>query len=314
MVDRWVIGVAERVSPESPVPVVRVQQERTTVGGAANVAANLAALGAESSIVGCVGDDAEGVKLRLTLEELGVDVTGLVTASDRRTTVKTRVVAQGQQIVRFDFEDDADVTGPLEATIVQELRAAAADSDAVAVQDYDKGVVSAAVIEAVGNEAARRAVPLVVDPKERHFFEFTGVTVFKPNGRELAAALGEGVRADDGVWMRRARERLKCETLLVTLGPAGMALVDRDGACERIPSVAREVFDVSGAGDTVTATMAVALAAGATHTEAARLANEAAAAGVARAGVATVTAEQLRARLDAAPIPRTFDPKERSQV
>jgi rfaE bifunctional protein kinase chain/domain len=293
MIDRYVSGSVDRVSPEAPVPVVRVEQERSAIGGAANVAANVAALGSSCSVVGCVGDDAAGITLRRELESLGVSVEGVVVAHDRPTTVKTRVTARHHQIVRFDHENEADVEEVVAERLASTIHALMASADVVVMEDYNKGVLVPGVIAAALAAAAEHARPTVVDPKRRNFFGFGGATVFKPNAKELADALGEFIHPEDPSWMEAIRERLGCGHLLLTLGDRGMALQSEGEGHRCIPAVARSVYDVSGAGDTVTAVMATALAAGASAPEAAELANHAAAVEVAKTGVATVSPAEI---------------------
>lgn len=293
MLDRYVSGTVDRISPEAPVPVVRVEEEDSAVGGAGNVAANAAALGATVRVVGCAGRDAAGEELRAALEELGVLTDGLVLTDERPTTVKTRVLARHQQVVRFDHEVEVDVSGGLADALSDTVTELADESDALVMEDYNKGVLVAPVIERVLASAGRGDLPTVVDPKRRNFFAFGGTTVFKPNAKELADALGEFLHPDDPEWMEATRTRMKCANLLLTLGERGMALQTSNGGYIRIPTVARDVYDVSGAGDTVTAVMAVALAAGASAPEAAVLANHAAALEVGKVGVATVSPAEL---------------------
>ena len=301
MLDRYISGVVERISPEAPVPVVRVQRERAALGGAGNVAANVAALGASCLLVGHVGDDPEGEALMGALREIGIGGDGVVRGSGRPTTVKTRVLTGHQQVVRYDREVELDLEPALERRVIEGVAHAAGASDVVVVQDYNKGVLTAAVIEAVLAAAAERAVPCVVDPKRRNFFAYRGATVFKPNARELADALGAFIHPEDRAWMEGVRARLGCEHLLVTLGDQGMALQSASGEHVRLPTLARSVYDVSGAGDTVTAAVAVALGAGAGVAEAAALANHAAAVEVTKAGVQTVTPAEIRAHVRAHP-------------
>jgi len=285
--------VVERISPEAPVPVVLVEQEAAAVGGAGHVAANVAALGATCRVVGCVGEDEAGRSLRDELERLGVRTDGLVATGLRPTTVKTRVLARHQQVVRVDREVEADAPEPLVRELVERVQTLAADCGVLVMEDYNKGVLVPEVIGAALEVARRAGLPSVVDPKRRNFFEYRGATVFKPNAKELADALGEFLHPDDPEWMESTRRRMSCDHLLLTLGEHGMALQTAEGAWVRVPTVAREVYDVSGAGDTVTAVVSVALAAGATAPEAALLANHAAAIEVGKVGVAVVTPEEL---------------------
>jgi D-beta-D-heptose 7-phosphate kinase/D-beta-D-heptose 1-phosphate adenosyltransferase len=294
MLDVYLRGVASRISPEAPVPVVRVTDEWRALGGAANVAANVVSLGSGCVMCGIVGGDAAGVQLRGALEIAGIDATGMLESSMRPTTVKTRIVARQHQVARFDQELEKDLDEEEEAALIRNVEQLMEAVHALVLEDYNKGVLTKAVIETAIAAARRRGIPVVVDPKSRLFFDYAGATVFKPNQSELEAALREPVRADDGGWLDEVLERLKCDNLLVTLGEDGMALMTSSGEHLRIPTVARSVFDVSGAGDTVTAALAVALSAGATAAEAAILANHAAGIEVGKMGVTTVSPAELR--------------------
>ncbi len=297
MLDVYLTGTVARISPEAPVPVVHVREERNALGGAANVAANVVHLGANCDLVGFVGRDAQGEEIRRALAALGSGevVPRLVERADRPTTTKTRVVARHQQVVRFDREREDDLPEDCSQEIAEAVVAGVTGAHVLVLEDYDKGVLAPAVIRAALRAARDAGIPVVVDPKFRHVFEYRGATVFKPNAFELAAALGMPIRARDDAWLEEARRRFACENLLVTLGEEGMALCSAGGEVFRIPAVAHEVFDVSGAGDTVTACVAVALAAGASLREAAVIANHAAGIEVAKPGVATVDPDELRA-------------------
>jgi D-beta-D-heptose 7-phosphate kinase/D-beta-D-heptose 1-phosphate adenosyltransferase len=293
MLDRYITGSVDRISPEAPVPVVRVEHEASALGGAANVAANVAALGAKCVVVGCAGRDADGEVLRRELEALGVATDGLVLTEERPTTVKTRILARRQQVVRFDHEVEADASPGLAEALSRTVASVGRDVDVVVLEDYNKGVLVPSVIRIALDTAGRTGAPTVVDPKRRNFFEYGGATVFKPNAKELADALGEFIHPDEAAWMEATRRRLGCANLLLTLGERGMALQTAEEVHVRVPTAARAVYDVSGAGDTVTAMMAVGLASGATTAEAALLANHAAAIEVGKAGVATVSPEEI---------------------
>ncbi len=297
MLDVYLVGSVSRISPEAPVPVVHVTDERSALGGAANVAANVAALGAECRLVGYVGRDEAGRRIRESLAALdGGPVRALlVERGDRPTTTKTRVVARHQQVVRFDRERDDDVADDCAAELCAAVREALDGADALVLEDYNKGVLVPQVIRTALDAAGAAGVPSVVDPKFRHFLDYAGATVFKPNALELGAALGTAVRPRDDAWLENARETVGARHLLLTLGEEGMALRSEGAPTFRIPTVARELVDVSGAGDTVTAFVAVALAAGATMEEAATLANLAAGIEVGKPGVAVVTPDELRA-------------------
>ncbi len=297
MLDVYYQGGASRISPEAPVPVVRVEEQWRALGGAANVATNIIALGAHCVLAGAVGSDVPGSELRGELAREGIDDAGLIELSGRPTTVKTRVMARHQQVARFDLESDDEIAEEAAGGLAQTIQALAADADVIVLEDYNKGVLIPQVIRAALEAGRTAGIPVVVDPKSRYFFEYAGCTVFKPNLPELATALQDRVHPDDPEWMERVRSRLGCAHLLLTLGEDGMALMTGEGAYVRVPTAARSVYDVSGAGDTVIAAIAVALAAGAGIEEAAVLANHAAGVEVGKAGVATVSPEELRAAL-----------------
>jgi len=295
MLDRYLIGDTERLSPEAPVPVVTIRERRTALGGAANVAANVVAIGAKCQLVGIVGDDPEGRSLRQEMAAAQIDDRHVLTVSDRPTTSKTRVMARAQQVVRIDEEIDSLIQGPELERLINMLVDALSDADALLIEDYNKGALAPQLIAAALGGARRRGVPVVVDPKFRQFFEYAGATVFKPNRRELESAMGAAVDLQHRDALPEALNRLKVDNLLVTLGSDGMVLVTKDGKTTHIPSIAREVYDVSGAGDTVTAWMGTALAAGASVMEGAILANYAAGVEVSKAGVATVSSDEVLA-------------------
>ena len=252
-------------------------------------------MGARCLLVGTVGDDGDGAAIRQELAVARLEDRFVLTIAGRPTTSKTRIVARGQQIVRIDDEVDSLLEGPDLARLTGAAREALADADALLLEDYNKGALSPTLILAVMEIARRRGIPVVVDPKYRQFFEYAGATVFKPNRRELESALGAAVDLKNGNVLPDVLTRLKVDNLLVTLGAEGMLLVTKDGDLTQIPSIARQIFDVSGAGDTVTAWLGAALAAGATVREAAQLANYAAGVEVAKRGVATVSPEEVLA-------------------
>lgn len=292
MLDVYLRGDVERISPEAPVPVVRVRERKFALGGAANVAQNVAALGAECVLVAAVGADGQGARLREMLEALGADPRALVEVA-RPTTTKTRVLARSQQVVRFDEEDDADIAGAEVERLLAAVRAAVESAAALVLEDYNKGVLVPPVISAAIAAARARRIPIVVDPKYRNFFAYRGATIFKPNRRELESALGAAVDLDHPEALPETFRRLGVDHLLLTLGERGMALLSADGEIFRAPTTAREVYDVVGAGDTVTAYLALMLAAGATAREAAIVANFAAGVEVGKLGAATVSADEV---------------------
>jgi D-beta-D-heptose 7-phosphate kinase/D-beta-D-heptose 1-phosphate adenosyltransferase len=295
MLDRYLVGETERLSPEAPVPVVTVRERHAALGGAANVAANVAALGAHCLLVGTVGDDTDGAAIRQELAVARLEDRYVLTVAGRPTTSKTRIIARSQQIVRIDDEVESLLDGPDLERLIRITREALADADALLLEDYNKGALAPGLIASAIEMAKRRGIPVVVDPKFRQFFQYAGATVFKPNRRELESALGAAVDLQNGNALPEVLARLKVDNLLVTLGAEGMVLVMKDGSTMHIPSIARDIYDVSGAGDTVTAWMGAALAAGASVHEAAQLANYAAGVEVGKAGVATVSPQEVLA-------------------
>ncbi len=292
MLDVYLRGDVDRISPEAPVPVVRVRDKELALGGAANVAQNVAAIGAQCDLVCAVGEDAEGQVVKAMLRDIKAEPRSVITI-DRRTTTKTRVLARSQQIVRFDEEEDADIRGDEISALLDAAITAIDNADAVVFEDYNKGVLSPTLISPAMQNAKARNIPVVVDPKYRNFFAYAGATIFKPNRRELESALGAAVDIDHVESLPETFKRLGVEHLLLTLGEAGMALIAADGEVGRVPTTAREVYDVVGAGDTVTAYLATMLAGGATPAEAAVIANFAAGVEVAKLGAATVSIDEV---------------------
>ena len=297
MLDVYLRGDVDRISPEAPVPVVRVRERKLALGGAANVAQNVAAVGASCALVATTGADAAGRTLRGMLAEIGADGRGVLEVS-RPTTTKTRVLARVQQLVRFDEEDDAELSAADARRVVAALEAALDGAHALVLEDYNKGMLVPPVIERSIALARARGIPVVVDPKFRNFFCFRGATIFKPNRRELESALGAAVDLDHPEALPETLRRLQADHLLLTLGERGMVLVSSDGEVLRVPTTAREVYDVVGAGDTVTAYLASMLAAGATAREAAIVANFAAGVEVEKLGAATVAPEEVLAAFE----------------
>lgn len=301
MLDVYLTGDVDRVSPEAPVPVVRVRDRRHALGGAANVAQNVAAIGARADLVAAVGSDESAKLLKALLKTQGGDATGLV-AVDRPTTTKTRIVARAQQVVRVDEETDADCSPAEIAKLNAAVTRSVAASDALILEDYNKGVLVAPVIEHALNAAQKKGIPVVVDPKYRNFFSYQGATIFKPNRRELEAALGAAVDLEHPKTLPGLVEKLGVGAILLTLSEQGMALIERGATgkkgVHRIPTTARDVYDVVGAGDTVTAYLAAMLAAAATPLEAAVIANFAAGVEVGKLGAATVTPQEVLAAYD----------------
>jgi D-beta-D-heptose 7-phosphate kinase/D-beta-D-heptose 1-phosphate adenosyltransferase len=297
MLDEFLWGSVSRISPEAPVPVVQVTRQTFHLGGAGNVAANVRSLGGAAVLAGVVGRDAAGERVRQALDDAGVDSRLVDLGRERPTTVKTRIVAHGQQVVRADHEDAADAPAHAEAELVESIRSELPSCAALVVSDYEKGVVTASLLRRVLPFARRRRVPVLVDPKVRHFRLYRGATVVTPNQLETEQATG--LRLDGPAGLRAAGRRvlslLGCRAVLVTRGEHGMSLFERGRPPLHVLTAAREVFDVTGAGDSVIATMALALAAGASLPEAAVLANCAAGVVVGKLGTAQASPEEVLA-------------------
>ncbi|MCB2200343.1 D-glycero-beta-D-manno-heptose-7-phosphate kinase [bacterium] len=295
MLDRYIWGNVRRISPEAPVPVVEVSQDDLRPGGAGNVVLNLISLGAKCSTVGLCGDDLNGRDLIELMKTAGAEVDGLITAEDRPTTIKTRVIAEDQHLLRVDRERTDNVTGSLETKLGDAAVAEVERADAVILQDYNKGALTPQIIRRVIQAAQQRRIPITVDPKHDNFFDFLGATVFKPNMREAESALGRRLFNDPDI-ERAGSElllRLQAETVLITRGAQGMSLFTPNESSRHIPTRARKISDVSGAGDTVISTLTLGLVGGLDGERAAHLATLAAGYVVGQVGVVPVTKEAL---------------------
>lgn len=292
MLDRYFWGSVSRISPEAPVPIVEVVEESTRLGGAANVVSNIASLGGIPVPVGVVGADTNGQVLAHAIGALGFPVDGIVEDGSRPTTVKTRVIADGQHVVRVDQEVKQDIDASIGAKIMAYLESDISVLDGIILQDYNKGVLTASLITDVLTLARKHGKILTVDPKFNNFFAYKNATVFKPNRKETEEALGIRMRTEEDMRGagKRLLEELHAENVLLTLGERGMALFESAGDVSFVPTKARHVADVSGAGDTVIAALTVALAAGASTKQAAILANFAG--GIVCAEVGIVPIEQ----------------------
>lgn len=295
MLDHYIWGKVERISPEAPVPVVDVQDEKYKLGGAGNVANNLLSLGASVIISGVRGDDPQGGILMGILGELGLPSDRIFVDSRKGTIVKTRIIAHTQQIARLDREDRSYISGELRSRLVRTVREASETIDAVIISDYAKGVISPGLIEEIVKIGRSRAVPVYVDPKERNFPFYRDVDLITPNTKELS--FGAGIKIETEEDILRAAEKIRstlgCRSLLVTRGEHGMSLFDGENGVVQIPAMARAVYDVTGAGDTVIACFTLAIVSGATPQEAAVIANTAAGLVVAEVGAASVPWEKL---------------------
>jgi D-glycero-beta-D-manno-heptose-7-phosphate kinase len=296
MLDEFVWGDVSRISPEAPVPVVDVKRESTHLGGAANVLANLLALGANACVIGVIGNDYAGDRIRLSVKEksnLHRDEF-LIAADGRPTTIKTRIIAHHQMVVRADRENRTPVDPDTEQRIINAARAAMAHAHALVVSDYDKGVLTPRVLREV-LPAAYEKMPVLVDPKIRNFDSYRPATLVTPNHHE-ALRLTNTEEDSEGALRTAAhkiRERLACDAVLITRGDRGMVLFEKDNEPVNVETTAREVYDVTGAGDTVIAMLAAALAGGGSLIEAALLANHAAGIVVGKLGTATATMDEV---------------------
>lgn len=300
MLDHYVWGRVHRISPEAPVPVVDVTSESVLMGGAGNVFLNAASLGASVAVCGVIGQDQAGEALLDMLRAQGAAVDGIVAESGRPTTQKTRVIAHQQQVVRFDREQRTPIAAKTRSALLDYLDARLADTECLIVSDYAKGVISDELMKPLLDAARRRDVTVMVDPKVPNMPCYRGAQVVTPNHVEAGQATGIDI-VDDASLGRAGHallERLEAEAVLVTRGEHGMSLFERAGAPVHIPTVARQVFDVTGAGDTVIATLAAARAVGATLAEAATLANCAAGFVVGIVGTAVITPDALHRQID----------------
>ena len=300
MLDHFLFGHVDRISPEAPVPVVRFTRDEYRLGGAANVARNVASLGGRVTLVGLVGTDDAGGLLARELDTAGIDAAALVRDATRPTTRKVRVVTpRNQQVARIDYEEDAEASGAALQALIAQVTKAARSAEALVLSDYRKGVVGRAVIDAAGSAAKSAGIPLLVDPKIPQADRYRGATLLTPNHHEAELMTQMSIRTPDEV--RRAAELIherSGASVLITWGELGMWMLDasRSPVAEaHFAAAAREVADVTGAGDTVVAVLALGLAAGAPLADAAQLANRAAGLVVARFGPATVTIDELTA-------------------
>ena len=298
MLDRFIYGRVGRISPEAPIPVLQVTREETMIGGAGNVARNVAALGARAVLIGVCGDDEAGGQLRHLGDGMdGVEMR-LIAAEDRPTTIKQRFIAEAQQLLRADRETVRDIGDEVADHVLAAFDAAMTDCDVIVLSDYAKGMLSPAVLPALIARARAAGKPVLCDPKKADFAVYSGASLIKPNLKELQAASPQlvGAKREEEAIAAAARAliaRHDFGAMLVTRSAEGMSLVDGDGGIRHFPARAREIYDVSGAGDTVIATLAVALAAGLDYPDAADLANTAGGIVVGKAGTAVVRADEL---------------------
>jgi rfaE bifunctional protein kinase chain/domain len=275
MLDKYFWGTVSRISPEAPVPVVEVDEESTRLGGAANVANNIASLGGVPIMIGVVGMDIGADLLRNLVAGNGFPTDGIIADGSRPTTIKTRVIAHGQHVVRIDQEEKEYLNADTEVRVFASLESQISSLDGIILEDYNKGVLSKGLIKSVIKLAKDHKKTITVDPKFHNFFDYQGVSVFKPNRKEAEEALGRRLHTyqEMETAARELFNRLNAENVLLTLGENGMLLLERNGSIAHVESKTRNVADVSGAGDTVIATLTMAMVAGASVIESAALAN-----------------------------------------
>ncbi|MBD3401716.1 D-glycero-beta-D-manno-heptose-7-phosphate kinase [candidate division GN15 bacterium] len=299
MLDEYLLGVVERISPEAPVPVVEVTATRTLLGGAANVAANCRTLGDEPVLIGVVGPDDAADKLGGLLEQRGISRQHMIVDTSRPTTIKTRLIAHSQQVVRFDQEKRTPLTNDTETAVVDKLRELIGSIDAVIISDYGKGVITPSLLASVTDLCNDNDIFIAVDPKETNFHNYRRVSLITPNHHEAGFAYGRKIITEEDLHEvgTGLLKKLEARSILITRGPQGMSLFSTEDTPTHIPTFARQVFDVTGAGDTVIATFVAAVCGGAGLPEAATFANVAAGWTVAEVGTATISLDQLRQQL-----------------
>ena len=300
MLDRYFYGTVQRISPEAPVPIVNVNETKSAVGGAGNVAVNLAGLGVKPVLIGAAGDDYDGRALHETLDRAGVSADGLLTFKDRRTTVKTRIVAHQQHVVRMDQETTAEISAVQTAEIWADIALQLAETDVVIVSDYAKGLVTKEIMKNLTAECRARKITLLIDPKGRDYSLYENSTMLTPNRREAAEACRLREDAPDLIETAGTQlmNDLRLAALLITEGENGMTLFQKNKPSKHFNAFAREVYDVTGAGDTVISTLAAALGAGASLETAAEIANIAAGMVIEHFGTSAVKLNELAARLE----------------
>jgi D-glycero-beta-D-manno-heptose-7-phosphate kinase len=300
MLDEYLFGRVTRISPEAPVPVVEIGSTKLLLGGAANVAANIRALGDEAILIGAVGDDEAAVKLSQLLKEKSISRDFLVGDESRQTTIKTRIIAHSQQVVRADRETTHELDAETEESVLKRFMSVADGIKAVIISDYGKGVITKSLLEKVLQVCQGRGIFVAVDPKETHFFNYKRVSLITPNHHEAGQAYGRRILNERDLLEvgNGLLKKLEAKAILITRGAQGMSLFCHDRPPTHIPTFAREVYDVTGAGDTVIATFVSAICAGADMVEAAVIANVGAGYTVGQIGTATISLAQLRQELE----------------
>jgi len=296
MVDHFIWGKVSRISPEAPVPVVNVTSESLRLGGATNVVHNLHTLGGKVYTAGVAGNDEMGRKIIHDLRTLSISTEGIIITTDRPTTVKTRVIAHNQQVVRFDRERISPLNSDSNQRIIDYFKRNLANIDAVIISDYGKGVISNELMRGVLTLSKKENKIIVVDPNVEHMDFYVGVTMITPNQNEAGEALGMKISTDEDSFKAATllRKKIGCESVLITRGEHGMTLLEKNGSCIHIPTLADEVYDVTGAGDTVVSALTLSLTTGASQKVSALIANYAAGVVIKKLGTASVNREELK--------------------
>ncbi|MBU4561408.1 D-glycero-beta-D-manno-heptose-7-phosphate kinase [bacterium] len=299
MMDEYIWGDVSRISPEAPVPVVKVMKETFIPGGAANVVRNINSLGGKVYLAGIIGNDSLGKKLKKTLTKSGVSTSGLIIDRSRPTTRKTRIIAHSQQVVRIDKEKTDSPTSPIRKRLMNALERFINRMDIIIVSDYGKGIITSSILKKIFSLASKYKKKVVIDPKVGRFRDYRGATILTPNKNEARVALGGVLTEEESIHSigKKILRELDLEALLITRGAEGMSLFQKDKKVVDIPTVAQEVYDVTGAGDTVTAVLALGLATGADFLSSAQIANFAAGIVVKEIGAATVSKKELLKRI-----------------
>jgi len=301
MLDRYIWGSVNRISPEAPVPVVKFSKETALLGGAGNVASNIASLGGRAACFSVIGNDHMGKEIMKQLKGIGADTGGVIEDPGRNTTVKTRIIAHSQQVVRIDREIDSPISKKIEAMMIERVIEKLGTSSCLIISDYDKGVITRKLLTVILNAAFKRKLPVAIDPKLNHFPHYKLATIITPNLTEASRATAIEFKKESDI-LRAGKKILsqnRCKSVLITMGEKGMLLLERGERPVHIKTVAKEVYDVTGAGDTVISTIALALGAGASLGEASIIANHAAGIVVGKIGTATVDADELLASFSA---------------
>ncbi|MCK4234267.1 D-glycero-beta-D-manno-heptose-7-phosphate kinase [candidate division WOR-3 bacterium] len=295
MLDEYLWGRVERISPEAPVPVVKIEKQSCSLGGAGNVAFNAHSLGAKPLLLGIAGSDAAGETLKSLLKEEGMNDKGIFILKGRSTIVKKRVVAHHQQVVRVDIEETFSIDREIEDRIITYLRRIERNLAAIIIEDYNKGLLTKSLIQRIIDFAKKRNLPITVDPKFEHFFDYESVTLFKPNIRELERVSGKSLIHINEIvkTLRWLQKKIKAEAILLTMGERGMVLIEKGKKPYFLKPHALDVYDVTGAGDTVIAAMTLAMTAGYNMHEATKFASVTAAIEVTKLGAAPVTPDEI---------------------